>query len=331
MEELFTRKLSGETSAEENQVLAEWMETNAIHADEYEKLKRVFELSNKYYLHRARASAIDVEMEWKIFSDKIESLNETPIRKIVPLQFQLAPLLKIAAMVVFTALAGYIAYYFANQNSTKIFQTTNQTQNISLPDGSEVMLNRHSELSFSKDFGESNRRVKLTGEGFFKVVPNAKKPFIIEANEALVEVLGTSFSVQAFNYANTMEVIVETGIVKFSFPAQKKEVKLLAGDKGSYSKTSKQLTGTVNTDENGLSWKTHKLIFKGTDLKSVIDIVNRTYGSSISISTSVSVSCAVTATFDQQSLEAVLKVLQNTLNLTIQKEGDRIIIKAAGC
>ena len=330
IEELITRSLAGESSTDDEKKLSEWLAVTPDNANQFQKFKRIFELSHTFYAQKTNQIVnIDVDNEWKTFASRIEEKKVTPVRQLVPMY---APWLRIAAALLFISISGFVGYYFISQNAETVYQTANNTQEILLHDGSKVILNRHSELSFSKTFGEHKRILKLKGEGFFEVAHDASKPFIVETNQANVEVLGTSFSVQAYDNKKSVEVIVQTGIVKFSIPTEKREVKLLAGNnRGEYSKTNKTLTSVVNADVNFLSWKTQKMVFAGNDLKSVIDLLNKTYGVNIIISTTVSPTCAVTATFDQQALDAVLHVLETTLNLTIQKEGDRILIKAAGC
>lgn len=69
---------------------------------------------------------------------------------------------------------------------------------IELPDGSSVFLNSGSSLRFSNQLGRKNeRRVKLTGEGYFKVAKDAKRPFIVDVEKLSFEALGTVFNVNA--------------------------------------------------------------------------------------------------------------------------------------
>lgn len=74
---------------------------------------------------------------------------------------------------------------------------------VTLPDGSTVELNSASRLTYARAFGAwplrpaAQRRVHLTGEAFFDVVPDAAHPFVVETAGARVEVLGTRFNVRA--------------------------------------------------------------------------------------------------------------------------------------
>jgi ferric-dicitrate binding protein FerR (iron transport regulator) len=72
-------------------------------------------------------------------------------------------------------------------------------------------------------------------------------------------------------------------------------------------------------------------VFEKNDLKSVVETLNKIYQTNIVIMTDVPPTCEVTVSFDHQTLESVLHVLENTLNLTYRINGNKIEITAAGC
>lgn len=83
---------------------------------------------------------------------------------------------------------------------------------IQLLDGSTVWLNAGSKLDYGKDFGGAKREVYLTGEAFFDVTKNPKKPFIIHTNAIDVKVIGTQFNVKCY----PSDKMVETSLIKGS-------------------------------------------------------------------------------------------------------------------
>jgi ferric-dicitrate binding protein FerR (iron transport regulator) len=91
------------------------------------------------------------------------------------------------------------------------------------------------------------------------------------------------------------------------------------------------VVSAVNQDVNFLSWNTGRLVFVENDLRSVLETLKKTYHADIVIRTDIPVSCIVTVTFDQQSLESVLKVLESTLNLKYVINGNTVEITEAGC
>lgn len=70
---------------------------------------------------------------------------------------------------------------------------------LKLPDGTAVWLNAASSIQYPIAFTNGERRVLVTGEAYFEVAPDARKPFIVEVNNLTeVEVLGTHFNVNGY-------------------------------------------------------------------------------------------------------------------------------------
>lgn len=69
---------------------------------------------------------------------------------------------------------------------------------LTLPDGSEVWLNAESSIAFPSSFISGERRVELSGEAFFKVAHNARKPFTVTTGRMNVKVLGTEFNMRSY-------------------------------------------------------------------------------------------------------------------------------------
>ena len=76
----------------------------------------------------------------------------------------------------------------------------NDTMHVTLPDGSRVIANSRTQLSYPTVFRGHTRDVSIKGEGYFEVVHNAQRPFIIHTDHFNVKVLGTKFSID--NYDN---------------------------------------------------------------------------------------------------------------------------------
>lgn len=328
-DELIIRHLTGEASAEEEKQLQLWRAQLPENGKYYDDLKKVFELSTNHLTQTKHEMDVNVNQEWEKFVSTIEK-KEAPVRILVS-ENQTRPWLRIAATLLLIVASGFVINYFVFRNTDVKFQTSDITQSVILPDGSTIILNKHSELSYASSFGETNRVVTLKGEAFFEIERDTQKPFVINIGNAEVEVLGTSFNVQGYNDRKEIEVTVQTGLVKFSVPEVNKEVKLEAGQKGIYSKASKGLKSDANPDINFLAWNTRKLVFTENDLQTVIETLNRTYQVNITLPTNIPASCVVTVTFDHQSLESVLNVLKTTLNLEYRMNGNQVEILSAGC
>ena len=326
MDEMITRYLAGETSADEDSRVLLWISQSDANRRQFNDLKKAFDLSTTHLEVSAVANPqIDVDQEWDRFRNTVAGEKKT--RHLTPS----SGWLKIAASLLLLAVTGAILYLLLKPQQT-IHQTAEDKTTIALPDGSMVSLNRHTTLSYDADFGKGNRTLELDGEAYFDVKPDAEKPFIVLTENAKVQVIGTTFNIMAYDTVQAVEVVVETGVVSLepaSGPANR--VQLLAGEKGTVSKISEQVSLAVNEDVNFLAWNNRHLVFVDTDLASVIRVLEKTYGARISINTDVPPSCIVSVTFDKQSLESVMRVLGNTLGLQYTINGNSVVITEAGC
>lgn len=329
MEELMIRVLAGEASFGETRRLSSWIRQSRENEEAFIAFKKVFQLSTEHLrAEKDMLPEIDLDQEWLKFRDAVDGGRQAYLP--VAEAKNSMNWLKMAAAVLILLVSGLVINYLLYRNDV-LYETAGNTLSIELPDGSTVVLNRRSALLYKPSFGEENRTVELDGEGYFAVRPDPSKPFIIETSKGVVRVLGTSFTVLSYDSLQNVEVVVESGVVKFAVPEAKSEMELTAGQKAVYHKDSKVLTTGLNDDVNFLSWKTGKMIFTNTPLLKVIETLNKTYHANITLSSAAAETCVVTVTFDGQSLEAVLKVLENTLNLTTTRNGNLIIINGEGC
>ena len=117
-----------------------------------------------------------------------------------------------------------------------------------LPDGTIVTLNRQAHIAYLtglKDKKDDGRTIRLEGEAFFVVAPDASHPFIVRANDITVKVLGTSFNVSS--RPGSTEVIVETGAVRVSRVGD--SLLLPAGYKTTALPDQGRLVATINRDK----------------------------------------------------------------------------------
>lgn len=321
---LIVKHLTGQNSPEEEIQLAEWRAFNPDNEVIFAQYEKVFNLAKK---QDREDLGIDIEQEWEHFLNMMK--GEAKTIPIATPASRRTNWLQIAAVISLLIVAGVTGNYFLSKSSDLVFETASNTETVTLPDGSKVDLNQNSRLTYSDSFGETNRSVSLVGEGFFEVTPDKRKPFIIDVNQTQIQVIGTRFNVSGYSQNETIEVVVEEGLVNFS--SGRSAVDLSAGEKGVYIKTQQLLKETPNNDVNFISWKTRKIVFIESKLPAVIETLNKVYGDQIIIASDISNSCEVTVTFNQQSLEAVLNVLKTTLNLTFRTNGDQIEIVDAEC
>lgn len=144
-----------------------------------------------------------------------------------------------------------------------------------LPDGSKVWLNAASSLKFSVPFSEESRDVELTGEAFFEVAKDNESPFSVITNHQKVEVLGTSFNVNAYEDEELSTTTLVEGKVKLSVPDHK-DVILHPGEQGTIEKNKNVVVSSVDV-QGFVAWKDGEFMFNNESIESLTRKVSRWY------------------------------------------------------
>jgi transmembrane sensor len=268
----------------------------------------------------------NLNAEWDLMQKKLPDFKTKSARSLLFYTY------RIAAVLVLGLLLSFSLIYVSRTVGMERVMAENEPVEVILEDGTEVIVNRNSSLRYSKKADQKERKVYLSGEAWFDVARDTTMPFVIDAGAALVEVLGTSFNVNAYKDNPTVEITVESGLVAMSAKEDQKDLIVMkAGSGGSYDKSQRELKLIPTSDPNSISWKTRELFFDATTLQEVVTLVNSVYDSHIVITNEELASCPITVTFRDQTLEAILNVLELTLDLQLTREGNEISLDGEGC
>jgi transmembrane sensor len=143
------------------------------------------------------------------------------------------------------------------------------TQQLILPDGSEVWLSTNSSLKFQIPFQANERRVILTGEALFDIKKDKNKPFKVVANGALIEVLGTKFNVSAYSETSRITTTLLEGKVRVINASQ--TLSLVPGQQA----IMETLEGTIQRHQvntyHATAWKNGFFRFDNESLPSILE------------------------------------------------------------
>ncbi len=325
--DLIIKYLSGDANTSESKKLFDRMDKDSALKNEFEALKKTWNLASSK--PDKDISAINLDKEWNLFSKNInESSGKIISLKRNKKKFSMA---RLASAVAAIFVLGFAVFYFLNLKTEELV-AVNSVLESNLPDGSQISLNAGSELEYARNFNKNKRVVKLKGEAFFKVAHNPNKPFIVKAGKLKIEVVGTEFNVNAKSRKGNVEVIVNSGKVLVYSKTDKSDAKLLrAGDRAKFILKKSEIIKETNTNPNFLAWKTRKLVFDRTKLEDIVKTLNHTYSVHIVIKNPALKNCTLTNTFDQQSLDSILKVLEATLDIHISKKGIVYEISGKAC
>ncbi len=331
--EMLAKYLSHETTDKETEKVENWANQSGKNREELDKIRLLLSQADSVY----KLKRYDSKAAWQNVSDRTNSSQQNKIRRIRFTKEKMKTFYKYAAVLVVALLLGAAGYYIGFQNPMREITSTEISANIQapseyiLPDGSVVTLNSDSKISFPKRFKGNSREVTISGEAFFDVKRNPDKPFIINAGEARVKVLGTSFNVSAYPGNEKVEVVVESGRVEVSHKENdsvEKEEKILLtrGEKGTLLEKENVLEESVNTDRNYLAWKTRNLVFDETPMKEVINHLKRVYHVDIQTKNEEINEMVLTAEFDKKPIDFVLNVVKITFDLDLNYEDDYYIL-----
>ena len=268
---------------------------------------------------------IDVDRAWNSLNSRL--INESDNLTEIPVRISLfrTTFFKVAAAALILFSVGTTAIFINNPGILSKKNTVtalNDEKNviISLPDGSKVYLNRNSKFTYRKNFGKHRRDVTLSGEAFFEIAPDASKPFIIDAGNAKVKVVGTSFNVITNNNESAVEVFVKTGKVLLSDNSGSQSIQLDPGFVGTVS--SKSAAKTINSNPNYLSWKTGYLDYTDQKLSIVFNDLRRVYNMEIVADDSLILDYPWHSPIVNSSEETIIRIICTSFNLGYTKDGN---------
>lgn len=192
-----------------------------------------------------------------------------------------------------------------------------------LQDGSAVYLSEYASLTYPRSFAKEIREVTLTGDAYFQVEPDKEVPFVINAGLIRVKVLGTSFRVGSVQKGE-QSLAVESGRVRVTLISNGMETEIHAGEELLVSGDNMEKIPAF--DSRQFDRYRDKMRFKDERLSDVAEIINRNSdGVVIEIDPSVS-ERMLTATFCENSPEAMARLIALALELSYTREGDVIRI-----
>ncbi len=244
----------------------------------------------------------DVEKELRALKSK----QDTTTSKNSGIVIKLWPYAAVAA-----SIAIILGLFLFNTNDSFSSDFGEQLA-ITLPDGSEMILNAKTTASFDRDGWNKNRTVALKGEAFFKVKKGSK--FTVTTKNGEVSVLGTQFNVQSEN--NLFEVTCFEGKVKV---LNLKNQEILTAGKG--YRNLDNSPEQWNFKSNKPSWLTNTSSFRSTSIYHVIKELEEQYNLDINTK-NINLKTIYTGTFPNNNQEVALKTVFSTLGMEYKLSQD---------
>ncbi len=200
-----------------------------------------------------------------------------------------------------------------------------QKSTIMLPDGTKVILNSESTISYLSNFTGSERMVELTGEAFFDVVRDPSKPFVVRTKSLMTTALGTSFNVDAYPYGKE-EITLVTGKVRVNSHIESDQSTLLEPGEIAALELG-ALNKKLGSSLNHIKWKDGFIVFQKTPFQEGIMELERWYGVTIEVRNLPSgEEPTFTAHIENDNLANVLETLGYAMRFDFRIEGKKVLI-----
>lgn len=274
-------------------------------------------------------------------------LRQTQVRQ--PKWYYRKPV-RIAALLFVFAGLGLLAFPYLKENlkTPENRSITQETENnslkplsLKLSDGTWVKLQKGSKLEVARDFGQQTRRVYLTGEAFFEVQKDVHRPFLVYAGGVVTKVLGTSFTIRAYQRETRTSVDVRTGHVTV-YPQEKagtgisphpEQILLTPNQKVVFEKEKGKLVKTLVEKPVVVTSFTEKnpFDFNETPIPQVLTVLQRAYGVKIVFDAELLEKCTLNAVFSTETLYEQIDMICETIQARYEIADGQIVIYARGC
>lgn len=239
-----------------------------------------------------------------------------------------------AIIIIAFASAWMLASHYFSRNTTiqqeliafqqELVVPAGQRAELTLPDGTKVWLNAGSKLSYPSFF-EKERKVFLSGEGFFDVAKNKKVPFIVSTRTIDVKALGTQFNVFSYPESDFTSVYLQQGSVKAYFPSSEAEGIQLSPEQYLIQEGKQLKLSTMDPDD--LLWREGLYTFKKQKLRNIIKKLELYYDVKIIVKDQKILDYEYVGKFRQRDgVLEILRLIQRIHKFNIKKDDELNLI-----
>lgn len=323
------RRRRGKLSAAEQQALDAWLE-NTEGINMAKEIKQINQLADRY----KGEFEPDVEGGWAQLQERMSAAKKAASKSEMQVAARRSILRMAAAILLVAAVIAAIYTLMPRQSAMLVVETSaGQQEEVLLDDGTLIVLNENSALTFPKQFAEAAKRtVQLRGEAYFDVSENPNQPFVLTTSQTQITVLGTAFNVRAYPQETITEVEVAEGKVQFGVLNSDAAIILEANDRATFDTRGNKLSREAVSALNASAWYTHQLTFKNTPLRNVFAALERYYKVDIELANPEIAACHFTGNFQDLEVAKVIESVSVGLGLkTEEVASDQYKIYGKGC
>lgn len=314
--------LQGEATEEELNDINNWIKSSG------ENARSLFLLEESY--QSGKRNALAEERETKLAEKRLFNRlaqERLPQRRIGKMR----NLLKYAAALTILLLVGggvgYWAYHLIPSQEMRTIQARDEVQQVTLPDGSKVWLNRSTTLTYPAQFPKNERCVHMDGEAYFEVTKNEQKPFIVASEAMQVRVLGTTFNFKSSQTCQLVEASLIEGEIEVRGNRNEGMVILSPGQRAELNRANgRLLVKQVNTKLDA-TWYNGLIPFEKADIFTIAQTLEQFYPITIVFSADFKSDKTYSGALKKRgTIDSVLKSLNHAIPFNYKTKGDSLFI-----
>lgn len=334
---LIQRYVSGNATPDERRKLNRWMDETPENRHLVQEVEKIWDLTPEEKFE------VNVQEAWEKFHE--ENVRES-LRRKVEASFRnssnhdhLISIYRAAAVLLVVLFTGLLAGHQISQNSDAeqtagfhvmqmqdLITGKGEKARVTFSDGTEVVLNSASSITFPEEFQGANREVYLDGEAYFKVTHDPDHPFIVNSQGISVQVLGTEFNIRGWSGDPSVDVAVRDGKVSVNAFNKKKEKDsevILTEDLYTTVKKGGVPSPPKKVDvRKHLLWTSGGLNFDDEPFGQVILNIERRFNVDINVSADEDIrNVPFTGAFQQADLDEVLSVVAASMEMEYSRKG----------
>ena len=320
-EALIMSYLDGQCTSEEARELLLWVAESEENRLYFNAIKDQYEVWSLTDFAMPELDEADVEAALDAVNAKIDAVGEEET-KVVQMPWLRRNYKYVSGVAAALIVALFLGFLVVKPNSTVTLAYDGQNTEYILPDGTSVTFDGEGTLTYPKHFSKSSRNVDCEGAAYFDVAKDEAKPFVIHCNNMDVEVLGTSFLMNATAERYTLDLY--TGKVKMTAFGDKGQVmsqtEVNPGERGVWNVTEAEMKTMSYPEVKEEELHTeHVLVFDNEKLSKIVEALEYIYKVNIDLAES----CAfkkLTARFsDDESIDDVLETIAIVTEVTVTK------------
>lgn len=308
---LLARYFAGEATEQELQLLDGWLAESDEHEAYFDQLTMLYQ----------QTGLTDKEVGWDTkealseFKDYIQE-DKTVVQK---KRYKLPVLYKAVAASLILLVGLFSFYLLYNSNQTELIQITaeNAAEKHQLFENAEVLLEPNSQIEFLAD---KQNEIKLQGKATFIVQGEQDRKLLVQAGNTFIRDIGTVFTVDAQNAEAVITVEVAEGEVIF-YTDDNEGVRVKENEKATYNTLTKKFNHITMEETDD------EITFVSSRLSEVMQLLAERYNTNIALADKSLEKMQISVTFDKdESIDTILEIITETLNLKLSKEKNSFII-----